>query len=185
MAKLRQLSFNLGLDATPAEIPDIGTYGELIKIFNSIHTLATKLEAYVGPLPVNVEDRPYKTPLDTIILQNIVRIYPRAAEVIADRGLVGLNTSGEAINAQSAVGGTNFARGICIGGCQIGDYPEVVLQACISGFTGLVPNTTYFLSTTAGALTDTPPGGANIIQPVGYALTSTQLYFHPEIHATN
>ncbi len=185
MAKLRQLSFNLGLDATPAEIPDIGTYGELIKIFNSIHTLATKLEAYVGPLPIDVEDRPYKTPFDSIVLQNIVRIYPRAAETIADRALVGLNSSGEAINAQSTVGGTNYARGICIGGCQAGEYPEVVLQACVNGFSGLVPNTTYFLSTVAGVLTDTPPGGANIIQPAVYALTETQLYFHPEIHATN
>lgn len=182
MSKLRQLSFSLGLDATPAEIPDIGTYAELVRVFNSIHTIADVFDRMVGPLPLPVEDRPYRTPAQTSALKNICRVYLEAAEDLDLKSLVTLNSSGQLIKAQSNGTHDKKARGIVLAGVLTGQYAEVCLQGVIDGFTGLVPNTDYFLSTTAGLITDTAPGGSNTVQYVGYAITSTQMYFHPELH---
>lgn len=51
----------------------------------------------------------------------------------------------------------------------------------VSGFTGLTPNTEYFLSTTAGAITATPPAAR---VRVGVALTSSKLLIHEYVTDT-
>jgi hypothetical protein len=46
--------------------------------------------------------------------------------------------------------------------------------------TGLTPGTTYFLATTPGTVTATPPASAgNLIQKVGFAKSATELVFFP------
>lgn len=62
------------------------------------------------------------------------------------------------------------ASGVFYGGGQI-----------ITGLSGLTPGSVYYLDTTAGGLTDTPPStSGNIIQEVGYALNATVLAFFPK-----
>ena len=182
MSKLRQLSFSLGLDATPAEIPDLGTYGELVRVFNSIHTLADYFDRLVGPLPVPVDDRAYKTPKQTVALQNISRIYPQAGENILNRSLVRINSSGEAVYAIADAAKDKLARGISLGAVTSGGYVEVVLFGVVDGLSGMTPGATYYLSTISGVITNTPPGGADLVQPIGFALSSTQLFFNPTSH---
>jgi hypothetical protein len=51
----------------------------------------------------------------------------------------------------------------------------------ISGLSGLTPGTTYWLDTTGGAITATPPSGdGNGVQEIGVALSATTLLFHPK-----
>ena len=54
-------------------------------------------------------------------------------------------------------------------------------EAVITGLSGLTPAATYWLSTTAGALTSTSPTGNNVLsQIVGKALSATELRYRPE-----
>lgn len=51
----------------------------------------------------------------------------------------------------------------------------------ITGLTGMTPGAVQYLSQTAGAATETPPSGANVIlQVVGYAISASVMYFEPE-----
>ena len=50
----------------------------------------------------------------------------------------------------------------------------------IAGLLGLTKGTLYYLSTTAGQLTDTPPSGTgNVVQSIGIATSATTLAFQP------
>lgn len=51
----------------------------------------------------------------------------------------------------------------------------------ITGLSGLTPGTVYYLDTTGGALTATPPSTpGNGVQQVGIALSATTLLFNPQ-----
>jgi len=51
----------------------------------------------------------------------------------------------------------------------------------ITGLSGLTPGTVYYLDTTGGALTSTPPSSSgNGVQEVGIALSATTLLFNPQ-----
>ena len=51
----------------------------------------------------------------------------------------------------------------------------------VTGLTGLTPGARYYLSTTAGAITTTPPStSGNVVQYVGVATSTTSLFFAPE-----
>lgn len=50
-----------------------------------------------------------------------------------------------------------------------------------SGLSGLTPGATYYLHTTPGQITPTPPSGAgNLVQKVGVAVSATELFFFPD-----
>jgi hypothetical protein len=51
----------------------------------------------------------------------------------------------------------------------------------ITGLSALTPGTTYYLDTTGGAITDTPPSSSgNGVQQIGFALSATTLLFDPQ-----
>lgn len=50
----------------------------------------------------------------------------------------------------------------------------------VSGLAGLTPGATYWLSTTPGLITDTPPSSDNVIQKIGVAVSATELFFNPD-----
>lgn len=55
----------------------------------------------------------------------------------------------------------------------------------ISGLSGLTAGTRYYLDTTGGAITATPPSGSgNLVQEVGVAVSTTQLLFNPKVGVT-
>jgi hypothetical protein len=52
----------------------------------------------------------------------------------------------------------------------------------ITGLVGLTAGATYWLDTTGGAITVTPPSGAgNGVQEIGIALSTTTLLFNPKV----
>jgi hypothetical protein len=181
MSKVKQLSFQLGLDALPAEAMDPATYAELIKIYNSIHTLATTLDAVTGPLPVHLSDRAYVSPVETVKLQNIARVYPQAAEDLAQGNVIYITSGGLAAKAVADTFHNKKCRGIVQQAVNAGSYAEVVTCGVISGFVGLTPGQDFFLSTTAGVMSNVGPAAGNTLQFLGYAISSTQIYFNPEM----
>lgn len=61
----------------------------------------------------------------------------------------------------------------------------VYFEQVITGLSGLTPGATYYLSTTAGGVTSTPPSGSgNVVQEIGVALSSTELIFMPKLPIT-
>jgi hypothetical protein len=55
----------------------------------------------------------------------------------------------------------------------------------ISGLSGLTPGATYYLATTGGAITTTPPSGSgNLVQEIGVAVSATELLFNPRVGVT-
>lgn len=104
-----------------------------------------------------------------------------AGEALSGGDLVYLDSSGEALKAdanavaKAAVGFVQSAiSNGATGTAQFG-------SGIITGLSSLTPGAAYFLSTTPGAITTTPPSGsADIVQPVGYALSATELYFEPQ-----
>lgn len=51
----------------------------------------------------------------------------------------------------------------------------------ITGLSGLTPGATYYLDTTGGAITATPPSSSgNFVQEVGVAVSATELNFNPK-----
>lgn len=66
------------------------------------------------------------------------------------------------------------ACAIAIGTAAAGTLcPAVLLSGYAAGFTGLSAGSTYYLGT-AGAITTVKPG-SGLIQPVGYALSATEM----------
>jgi hypothetical protein len=57
---------------------------------------------------------------------------------------------------------------------------NVYFEGTIPGLTGLTGGDTMFLGTTAGESTDTAPtGSGNIVQPIGTAISDTEISFEP------
>lgn len=55
-----------------------------------------------------------------------------------------------------------------------------IVEGPVEGYDGLIPGETYYAIGNAGQIglfTDIPSGGTNYIVPIGYALTTTKLYF--------
>lgn len=56
----------------------------------------------------------------------------------------------------------------------------VYFEGVITGLVGLTPGARYYMSATAGAITDTPPTGTGkIVQCIGTAISDTELSFEP------
>jgi hypothetical protein len=57
----------------------------------------------------------------------------------------------------------------------------VITEGTLAGLTGLTTGARYYLSTTAGLVTITPPSGAgNVVQFLGTASSATELLWKPD-----
>ena len=103
-------------------------------------------------------------------------------------------TSGEALTAgqlvyfdetdsgNAYIAGANAAEGYVLTSVGAAASVDVYLSGSITGLAGLTPGDTYYLDT-AGAVTATAPTldtSGDINQPIGVALSATELCFTPE-----
>lgn len=78
--------------------------------------------------------------------------------------------------------GANAAEGFVLTSVGAAASVDVYLTGTVTGLTGLTPGDTYYLDT-AGGITATAPTldtSGDISQPVGVALSATELCFAPE-----
>jgi hypothetical protein len=55
-----------------------------------------------------------------------------------------------------------------------------VIKGVVSGFSSLTPSYIQYVSTTAGAFTQSAPGGTNdVVRVAGYAISTTEIFFDP------
>lgn len=105
-----------------------------------------------------------------------------AGENLAAGDLIYVNSSGEAFKAD-ANSEAKEAIGFVLSSITAAATGDIYLgSGIITGLTGLTAGARYYLSaSTAGGVATTKPSGANdIIQQVGFALSSTELYFEPQ-----
>lgn len=77
------------------------------------------------------------------------------------------------------------ANGFVTASATSGDTVDVYLDGTITGLTGLTEGATYFLDTTAGAITTTAPStSGNIVQQIGKAISETALIYEPSTPIT-
>lgn len=101
-----------------------------------------------------------------------------AAETIAAGDMIYLNASGQILKADAnaiAKAAIAFAQS----GITNAASGTISFEGTLTGLSGLTPGAPYFLSAaTPGLITLTPPtGAADIVQPVGTAISATALSF--------
>jgi hypothetical protein len=178
----QQVKFiDLGLPQLPVNT-DPKIEPDLRDLYNAVRNLALGVGQQLG-LEV-----PYAGYQNTAGAHYTVGQYKRRLYVVASVAITYgqlVNTFDDAgvLKARLANATTTAVRahGICNtpGTCAIGATIEVVLpEAYVNSVGGLTKGTTYYLSTTGGAMQSSPPAGAsNLIQAVGHAISATELYF--------
>jgi hypothetical protein len=179
----RRLSFNLGLEAVPPATEDPQYYGELIKIYNAIQNIAYYFERYAGPLALTESERALYGIEAVCPLRQHSRYYPEATEDLVAFDAVAIDNTGK-VSKANANSSATLCSGIVLSNTASGFRAEVCLIGAITGFGGLVPGSIYYLSTTDGTLSNSPPGAGNYSQKVGRALTATTLFFNPSLEST-
>ncbi len=106
-----------------------------------------------------------------------------ASEAITGGMVVNIHaSSGAKVRKANATDDTKPCDGYCLTSIGNGDPGNVMCPGqVIFGLTGLTPGAVYYLHTTGGGLTDTPPSGSgNLVQRVGVAVSATSLFFNPQ-----
>jgi hypothetical protein len=105
-----------------------------------------------------------------------------ASENLAAGDLVNVwNDSGtaKARKADATTAGKE-ANGFVLSAVTLGNNATVYFDGTDTQLSSLTPGGVYYLATTAGGVTDTPPSGSgNVLQRVGRALSATELTFEP------
>lgn len=181
-----QSDVNLYLPQTP-ETPNPELFPEVAKIYAALRNLQIAITQYAGVGQKEVSSWPSVQPTDTIVLQNLTRLYVKATEMIPLGNTVNLYNDGAGnlvARRANATSGTAYqAHAFCttLGGITAGQYGEVMLGGLCTFITGLSIGTTYYQSTTAGIIVNVKPSSPNMIQPVGYAIGASQLFWNPQM----
>jgi hypothetical protein len=175
---------NLNLPLVP-ESDDPKLTAELFKVYNALRNLNIGVMLYTGAIPRDPSEWSYDLPTDTILTQNLNRLYGQATEAIAYGALVNVYDQGAGVRGfrnATATGILKRAHGICnvVGGVALGAYTEILIgNGLCTSVGGLVIGTEYYLSLAAGGLIQNAPpvGVGNIAQHVGYGLGAALLYY--------
>ena len=91
------------------------------------------------------------------------------------------NDSGTAkVRKADATTAGKEANGFVLSAVTLGNNATVYFDGTDTQLSSLTPGGVYYLATTAGGVTDTPPSGSgNVLQRVGRALSATELTFEP------
>lgn len=181
--------FDVRLPITPENVDDNPImYAELSKIYNAIRTLQAALTLYTGASMQDASVWSLLTPAQTILAQNLNRLYVQAGETVLFGDMINLYDLGGGIlgarkaNAASGTPRPCFAWCSTPGGITSGSYGEVICgPGLCNGVSGMTIGTTYYLSTTAGIITNGKPASPNLLEPIGFAVATNLLYFMPAL----
>lgn len=141
----------------------------------------------LAALPLNGDPEAIKVFAAIQILQEYITKLSRVMAVfdtiIAPGQPVAVYLSGGKLHARlaNATDNTKPAVGFCTKVAGIaGTVGEFQTSGINEYCTGLTIGAQYYLDTTSGAITTAKPVGAGkIVQPIGFAITTTSLFFNP------
>lgn len=175
----QQFSTNLGLSALPEidqnKYQDL--YVEILRLRGALRVLQSSLDTYTGILGEDSAFWSVQNPDSWIRLQGLSRVYLQATEAISAGAIVNFYDSGTALvarNANASAAGKP-ARAYSTGNVAINGWGEFILCGAVS-IGGLTRGATYYLSNTNGLISGT---AGTVSQVVGYALSTTRLFFNP------
>ena len=119
-----------------------------------------------------------------------VGVGPDVATIVASEALtagnvvnVWLDGATPKVRKADATAAGKEANGFVLANVDSAANASVYFEGTITGLTGLTPGARYYLDTTAGAIVISsgtlPSGTGKIIQPVGVAISATELSFEP------
>lgn len=184
MASLTSLTTNLGLSQVP-ETDDRKLFFELQKVYNAINALARNLDSYTGATSAAVADMP-EIGVSSILLQRLTRLYLLFDETVVSGAMINVYNNSGVLHARlaKAADGTKPARAVAVAATTSGEYGELLLLGALPFYSGLTPGTLYYLSptSTSGQITAVKPVTAGqLVQPVGFALSTSSLFFNPTL----
>lgn len=175
---------NLYLEVGPqTQNPELN--GELAKVYNALRNLQIAITQYAGVGQKEKTTWNDLPPDQTLMLQNLTRVYVRASENIPLGNTVSFHDGGggslRVKRANAASGSIAPCHGFCttLGGISSGQFGEVQLMGLCPYIGGLAIGQTYYQSTTPGVITNLKPAAPNLQQAVGYGLGGAQLWFMP------
>lgn len=118
---------------------------------------------------------------DARYLSGAVQVTRTAGATLAARDLCVLNASSQMVLADASAEATAKGfLGIAAAAINSAASGTFIHRGSVGGFTGLTAGAVYYISTTAGGITTTPPSTTGeFVRVVGYAESSTALWFDP------
>lgn len=177
----------LGLPNLPADQIDPKFWGEFLLIYRAIQNLLLGVSRYSGIDDPDTIEVATTDPASYLLGANFGRYYPRAVGPVFAGQLLCLRPDVGAHWVSQAVATTATRQAFCIAlePAAAGQTVPVLTMGITTAIGGMIPGTLYYLSTVPGAVQNLRPvNPGEIIQPVGWALTSGQLYlnFSPYYH---
>jgi hypothetical protein len=172
-----QLSLNLGLDVMPiSQSPD--TLPDLLRLYNACNLLASQIDDFTGAIGAEPSTWSQQG-ASRIVTQNGARLYCQTTEALSPGNVVTLYNSGATTLAKKAGGSTwqGYARGFVLDTFAANSWCEIFLIGVNNAIAGMTPGTVYYISEGTPGLIAASTG--THAQKVGYALSTTQLWFCP------
>jgi len=173
-----------GLPQFPEGVPK-ELFSQFFNIYTAIQNLARQLSTYAGVDQQDTSVWNQVTIDDTILVGGMQRWYVIQYEALTFGQVVSpiLDAGTLKVRKANATNNTKPACGIVISSnhiSAIGAYCEVGIGiGLVTGISGMVAGTRYFLSTTDGLVSNTAPVAAgNIEQVVGWAMASNRLFMN-------
>lgn len=160
---------------------------ELSKVYNAIRNLQIAITDYAGVGQREITTWNDSPPAQTVMLQNLTRVYVQASENIPLGNTISFHDGGggalRAKRANASSGSIAPAHGFCttLGGITAGQFGEVMIMGLCPYIAGLAIGQTYYQSTTPGIITNLKPATPNLQQPVGFGMGGALLWFQPTV----
>ena len=183
-------SINTGLQQTP-DLTDIQSVGKLsfqfISIYNAISILQQAIDTYTGNTPAAADgSNQNATPEQTVLVGNNCAMWCTASANLSAGFLVNLfNVSGQTqARYANATVLTQQAHGITLNAASAGQPIHILLLGLFNFGGSVTPGQMYYLSTTPGGLSTTPPavGSSELVQPVGFGVDTNSIFFNPSTY---
>lgn len=177
----------LPLPQLPQGIPP-EMYGEIVRLYNAINVLKSYISLYCGVDPAPSDEWSVTSPLTSLQLGNLGRLYVPAFEDMTAGMMVNLFSDAGVLKARkaSASSVTTIAHAILVDTVTAGASCHLNLfQSITAAVIGLTTGERYYLSTVAGLVTNTVPVTSGTVrQPVGIALGEEIFAFNVELQVT-
>lgn len=177
-----------GLPNLPADTIDPKIYSEILTIYRAIQNLLAGVSELAGIDPPDAIEIASMDPTKYLLEANLSRWYPTTDDPLVRGQLVRASNVSGANRCALAGAGTGLTFGPAIGianqAAGVGTKVEILLGGITDAIGGMVPGTLYYLSPTFGAVQNLRPVAAGqIIQPIGWAMTASQMFLRPSSYA--
>lgn len=167
-----------GLPAAPASELPAQLFSELSTVYRAIHTLTSLVGTMTGIDPPDDLEIAAMDPTSYLLGAQASRWYPTVAIVGGvTRGQVVHISAANTVTLAVATSAAGVAIGIANETRANGQKVEVLVGPGLTdSIGGMTAGTLYYLSTTPGAIQNLRPViPGQIVQPIGFALTTTQM----------